>query len=945
MRNAIANAFLPLFYIFAIVCIVYSGYYFYNKELEQQQMILDIEKRLTLQETGSVVQLPIKNNIDKEKLNYTVANEDVAIIHDDGTVVAVGEGTTSVTIRTDDDEKQQTILISVGQEAIEETDDEEYVDGIIEEIKQEEEQENKTEEVEIASLEVNKSEINLGYNDTFTPSITILPNNASNKKIIWTSSNPGLVTVDSNGLIKAISNENGLCVITGTTENKLHSVAIKVRTTSKTIEATSITLNKSNITLKANESITVQATVLPSNVTDPGVEYSSSNPNLVTVDQNGKITAVANEDGQAIITASTNGGKLQTTATINIQKVVTTVPVSNITLNKKSIQLKYGEKSYLAATILPENATNKKIVYTSSNPSLIRVDQFGKVTVLKNETGTAIITASTPDGKHKATATVDTVINPIKVSSINLNQNKVSLSVNQNFQFIATVNPLNATNKKVVWTSSNPNLVSVNQSGLATVKQNKAGTVTITVTSEDTTISNSAQVNIVKTSIPVSSLELNKTNYTLKYGEKDTINVLVLPENASNKEVTYRSSNPKLVTVSSKGIIKAIDNQDGNVTVTVTTKDGAFKKNINVTVKKQKIDVTKIKIKEKSINLSYGSSKEIIATVYPKTATDKSITWTSSDQSIAKVTQKGKIIANANKVGIATITAKKGNVLDSLTVRVYPSGKAISYKTTYSTYKSDMLINNRQYNVMQSFAIDGDQIYISQKEPENQKSGVGACLSVTTGEKIVKSSAFLKGFDHVANISIETTNGKKYLWTDCGKDRICRVSLNAITFSQQAYLQDPSKKVYKEDGLDLVAVDSSNRTLVTMTGSKRYHKFTTYNLDDFIANGTGAKKTFEFKIDNGNDHYSKQGFVVSGNYIYSYEGNTSDSQYPKVYISTYSLQGDAITRGRKRINYPNSTYMWEPEGIKIHNNRILIGFGAQDKKTLKKTAYIYRLNQ
>ena len=205
----------------------------------------------------------------------------------------------------------------------------------------------------------------------------------------------------------------------------------------------------------------------------------------------------------------------------------------------------------------------------------------------------------------------------------------------------------------------------------------------------------------------------------------------------------------------------------------------------------------------------------------------------------------------------------------------------------------------------------------------------------------------LKDFGHMANIDIEVTNGVAYLWTGCSHDDAdvayhCRIKLDNISYSDPPTLQNPSVSV-KAPNTTLIAVDSDNRSIVLMTGSRRYHKFYIYNLDDYIKNKENATLINCFKIDNENYDYHRQGLEISGNYIYSYEGNPSSSEITGVFLSVYSLDGQKLVY-RKKISYPSSTSYWEPEGIKVYNNNIYLGFGRIDKTTGVKTAYIFKMN-
>ncbi len=126
----IVNLLLPMFYLFCIICLIGGGLYYYNKQLDQKKMILKIERRITLKEIGDVAIIPLKDNVDSSKLTYTVKDENIAIVNDDGKIVAKGEGITVMTVKSDDN-KQQSIVVSVGQKAIDKTNDNDYVDNII----------------------------------------------------------------------------------------------------------------------------------------------------------------------------------------------------------------------------------------------------------------------------------------------------------------------------------------------------------------------------------------------------------------------------------------------------------------------------------------------------------------------------------------------------------------------------------------------------------------------------------------------------------------------------------------------------------------------------------------------------------------------------------------------------------------------------------------------
>ena len=176
------------------------------------------------------------------------------------------------------------------------------------------------------------------------------------------------------------------------------------------IPVTSVTLNKTKESLLKGKTTTLAATINPSNATNKGVTWSSSNNSVAIVDQSGKVTAVGK--GTATITVTTKDGGKKATCTITVteESKPVVIPVTSVTLNKTKESLLKGKTITLVATINPSNATNKGVTWSSSNNSVATVDQSGKVTAVGK--GTATITVITKDGSKKATCTI-TVTEPV----------------------------------------------------------------------------------------------------------------------------------------------------------------------------------------------------------------------------------------------------------------------------------------------------------------------------------------------------------------------------------------------------------------------------------------------------------------------------------------------------------------------------------------------------
>ena len=248
-------------------------------------------------------------------------------------------------------------------------------------------------EITPTSVALNKTTLTLDTGKTSNLKATVYPSNAANKKCTWSSSNTRVATVDGNG--KVTAKQVGTATITVKTANG------KTASCNVTVQAvpTSVSLNKTSLTLDVSKSYTLTKTVSPSNAVT-SYTWSSSNTSVATVDGNGKVTA--KKAGTATITVKTANGK---TASCNVTvQAVQAVPTS-VSLNKTSLTLDVSKSYTLAKTVSPSNAVTS-YTWSSSNTRVATVDGNGKVTA--KQVGTATITVKTSNGK---TATCKVIVN------------------------------------------------------------------------------------------------------------------------------------------------------------------------------------------------------------------------------------------------------------------------------------------------------------------------------------------------------------------------------------------------------------------------------------------------------------------------------------------------------------------------------------------------------
>lgn len=242
------------------------------------------------------------------------------------------------------------------------------------------------------------------------------------------------------------------------------------------VAVTSVRLNKASLIIKDNETFQLTATILPATATDKSVTWSSSNEAVATVDGNGLVTpgSVLGATTITCTSVSTPAKKATCRVTVKTSKVA----VSGVRLNKTSLTIKDNETAQLTATLLPANATDKRVKWSSSDKDVATVDEDGFVKP-GGKLGTAVITCTsvmTPTRKATCRLTVKT--SKVVVSSLRLNKSALSVKVNQTAQLAVTVLPLTASDKRVVWSSSNEAIATVDADGVVTA--HSPGTATVT---------------------------------------------------------------------------------------------------------------------------------------------------------------------------------------------------------------------------------------------------------------------------------------------------------------------------------------------------------------------------------------------------------------------------------------------------------------------------------
>ena len=378
----------------------------------------------------------------------------------------------------------------------------------------------------------------------------------------------------------------------------------------------------------------------PASILSGGKTWKSSDPSVASIDQSGGIVGL--KGGTTII--SLEAGGYTATATLIVYEE--DVAVTSIDMNTTSRKLCRNQTFQLKAWAKPVDASDRSVTWKSSNASVATVSSTGLVTAKSD--GTAVITAtsvSNPEVKGTCTITVKSV------TSLVINTAACSVNKGKTFQLKAWPQPTDAANRNVTWKSSNSSIATVDSNGLVTGVA--AGTANITATTVDGGFTKTCKVTV---KIPVTSVKINTTSRTINQGATFQLAAWPQPTNATNRTVTWSSSNTAVATVSSTGLVKGV--KAGTATITVKTNDGGFTQKCTITVKAN-VPVTSVKINSTAKTLIPKKTFQLKAWPQPTNASDRSVTWTSSNTSVATVSSNG--LVTAVKKGTATITARSVN--------------------------------------------------------------------------------------------------------------------------------------------------------------------------------------------------------------------------------------------------------------------------------------------
>lgn len=473
--------------------------------------------------------------------------------------------------------------------------------------------------VKEVSIKLDQTSKTVYQTDSFTLNTTVTP---SGQSVSWSSSNNNVATV-SNGKVIAVNPGTATITASFIYGGKTFSASCSV-----TVKKVSIEFSMHTKTLIIGDVSTITATTSPSGLE---VKWDSTN-NMIASVSNGKVTASAKGNIAITGTMVYNGKEYSDTCSI-------TVVEPSVKISKSQVKISRNETYQLSAETLPEGQT---VTWKSGDTNICTVDSKGKVT--GKAIGNTMIYATISYGGETYQSSCIVIIGEPKVT---LNKSSMSMYVSDTQSLIASViavdgvNISSETKSDIIWTTSNSSVATVDSNG--SVKGIAKGFATITAKYVFCGVTYSAICNVTVEGKP--SISLNKSSLSLYIGDTSTLIESVTP---SNSTVAWTSSNTGVAKVSSSGKITAISNGTATITASFRYNGVTYSTTCTITVIKPTItfDVT-------SKSIYQGDSFTIYETVKPSGQT---VTWTSSDTSVATVNSSGRVTGKSS--GIATITGK-----------------------------------------------------------------------------------------------------------------------------------------------------------------------------------------------------------------------------------------------------------------------------------------------
>src|SRR6056297_3598443 len=558
-------------------------------------------------------------------VTWSSSDESVATVSG-GTVTAVGGGSATITVTTDDGGYTATCNVSVT--------------------------------IPVSSVALDKTTAGVVVGETTTLTATVSPADADNQIVAWSSNDESVATVDG-GVVSGVAAGTTVIRAASAEDSGLYDEC-SITVTSSAVSVTGVSLDSSTLSIEKGNNASLAVSLEPADATNSDVTWSSSDESVATV-SGGTVTAVGG--GSATITVTTDDGGYTATCNVSV-----TIPVSSVALDKTTADVVVGETTTLTATVSPADADNQIVAWSSNDESVATVDG-GVVSGVAAGT-TVIRAASAEDSGLYDECSITVTSSAVSVTGVSLDSSTLSIEKGNNASLAVSLEPADATNSDVTWSSSDESVATV--SG-GTVTAVGGGSATITVTTDDGGYTATCNVSVT---IPVSSVALDKTTAGVVVGETTTLTATVSPADADNQIVAWSSNDESVATVDG-GVVSGVA-AGTTVIRAASAEDSGLYDECSITVTSSAVSVTGVSLDSSTLSIEKGNNASLAVSLEPADATNSDVTWSSSDESVATVSG-GTVTAVGGGSATITVTTDDGGYTATCNVSVTIPRYTLSY--------------------------------------------------------------------------------------------------------------------------------------------------------------------------------------------------------------------------------------------------------------------------
>ena len=407
------------------------------------------------------------------------------------------------------------------------------------------------------------SHANLKSHELFLPS-TIEYIGGRNRPVASSNFVLHSISVTPEVINSDIINNHGTVYVPKGTKKKYQNSIFRNMTIIEDVPIDSISFVNKNIYTYVGEQIPLETRLFPTDAVNKNISYESNNEEVVTIEGT---KAIAKKYGNAMIVAYSYDRTFKDTCNVQVYEHTESVKIEE----RKTIKI--GEKAKISANTIPLNTTDNQLLFSSANKQIVEVNDNGEIVGMSK--GVTLVTAKSKDGGHTAECVVTVTQS---VEQVQLSEHRIEVNKGDSRQLNATILPSNADNKTLQWSSSDWQIVRVDEYGF--IEAVNSGTAYVKAVSMDNPTAMDSCLVIV--SQPVEGITLDYATYTFKaIGESLQLTATLSPENATNKEVQWKSSNESVCIVSN-GTVVALGY--GTAVIIATSVDGGYMATCVITV-------------------------------------------------------------------------------------------------------------------------------------------------------------------------------------------------------------------------------------------------------------------------------------------------------------------------------------------------------------------------